>query len=94
MEHRNKDGVAELAALAFGMRPTEELYDLKSDPSQMRNLAGSLDWLEVQATMRGQLFDRLKETKDPRVVGGRIDWDYYPYYGRLTTEGWAVDKKP
>ena len=41
MEHRNEHGVARLAELAFGMRPAEELYDLKSDPHQMVNLAGS-----------------------------------------------------
>jgi len=28
------------------------------------------------------------------VVGGTVDWDYYPYYGKISTEGWAVDQKP
>ncbi|MDG2224041.1 MAG: sulfatase [Rubripirellula sp.] len=94
MEQANKDGVAHLAALAFGMRPAEELYDLSSDPHQMVNLAGSSAMLATQATLRRQLFDHLKKTGDPRVVGGRVDWDYYPYYGKISTPGWNVDEKP
>ncbi len=94
MEHRNEHGVARLAELAFGLRPAEELYDLRKDPHQMVNIAGAVTVVGVQASMRKRLFDHLKETKDPRVVGGAVDWDYYPYYGRISTKGWAVDKKP
>jgi uncharacterized sulfatase len=94
MEHRNEHGVARLAELAFGLRPAEELYDLRKDPHQMVNIAGAVAAAGVQATMRKRLFDHLKETKDPRVVGGAVDWDYYPYYGKISTKGWTVDKKP
>lgn len=95
MEHRNEHGVAELAELAFGMRPAEELYDLKTDPDQMHNLAGSIETASIQNTLRGQLFEHLTQTKDPRVVGGKVDWDFYPYYGKISTKGWTVDtKKP
>ncbi len=94
MEHRNEHGVARLAELAFGMRPAEELYDLKKDPDQMNNVAGKLDYLTAQSRLREQLFDHLRQTRDPRVVGGEVDWDYYPYYGRISTKGWKVDPKP
>ena len=94
MEHRNEHGVARLAELAFGMRPAEELYDLKTDPHQMVNLAGLSRIAETQAALRKQLFDHLESTEDPRVVGGVVDWDYYPYYGKLSTPGWTVDPKP
>lgn len=94
MEHRNEHGVARLAELAFGKRPAEELYDLKSDPHQMVNLAGSVRMAETQATLRRQLFDHLEAAEDPRVVGGKVDWDYYPYYGKISTQGWTVDPKP
>jgi hypothetical protein len=43
------------------MRPTEELYDLKIDPHQMNNLAGSLPLAKTQATLRKKLFDHLKK---------------------------------
>ncbi|MEM1070596.1 MAG: sulfatase [Planctomycetota bacterium] len=94
MDHRYEHGVARLAELAFGMRPAEELYDLKADPHQMVNVAGSAVMAEAQASLRRQLFDYLRQTGDPRVVGGTVDWDYYPYYGRISTKGWRVDAKP
>ena len=94
MEHRDQHGVARLAELAFGMRPAEELYDLKNDPHQMVNVAGSTATAETQASLRRRLFDHLRKTHDPRVVGGAVDWDYYPYYGRISTKGWSVDEKP
>ncbi len=94
MEHRNEHGIARLAELAFGMRPAEELYDLKVDPHQMNNVAGKPDYQSAQARLRGHLFDHLRRTKDPRVVGGKVEWDYYPYYGKISTKGWAVDPKP
>lgn len=94
MEHRNEHGVARLAELAFGMRPAEELYDLKSDPDQMVNLAGTVGVAETQAALRKRLFDHLEATEDPRVVGGTVDWDFYPYYGKISTGGWTVDSKP
>ncbi len=94
MEHRNKHGVARLAELAFGMRPAEELYDLSSDPHQTVNVAGSTAMAELQTKLRQRLFDHLEKTGDPRVVGGAVDWDYYPYYGKVSTKGWSVDAKP
>ena len=94
MEHRNEHGVAHLAELAFGMRPAEELYELKTDPHQMINLAGNRSYLKVLEKHREQLFEYLEKTADPRVTGGDVAWDYYPYYGRISTKGWAVDPKP
>jgi N-sulfoglucosamine sulfohydrolase len=94
MEHRNEHGIARLAELAFGMRPAEELYDLRKDPHQVVNVAGSSEMAETQASLRQRLFEHLKKTHDPRVVGGVVDWDYYPYYGRISTKGWSVDEKP
>ena len=94
MENANDDRYAKLAALAFGMRPAEELYDLKNDPWQMNNLAGSDGVKVIQSEMRQRLFGHLKATRDPRVVGGTVDWDYYPYYGLKKNKEWTVDPKP
>ncbi len=94
MEHRNRHGVARLAELAFGMRPSEELYDLGQDPHQMVNRAGQVDLVEVQASLRKALFDELRATQDPRVVGGTVAWDYFPYYGYRKNQDWKVDPMP
>ncbi|MEM7479356.1 MAG: sulfatase [Planctomycetota bacterium] len=94
MDHSKEHGVARLAELAWGMRPAEELYRIQDDPYQMNNLAGKVDLLEVQLEMRTMLFDRLEETKDPRVVGGKVLWDHYPYYGLRRNKDWTVDPAP
>ena len=79
IEHQYDHGVAELAHLAFGKRPAEELYILKDDPHQMRNVAGSRGFEVIQTDLRKRLFAHLERTQDPRVVGGPIEWDYYPH---------------
>jgi hypothetical protein len=94
IEHQYDHGVAALAELAFGKRPGEELYDLRTDPEQLNNIAGSVKYAATQQTIRRQLFDHLEKTKDPRVVGGTVDWDYYPHYGRHSNKTWKVDEKP
>ena len=94
MEHRQEHGIAELAELAFGMRPREELYELSSDPYQKCNLAGRVNFLEIQSSMRAELFEHLRSTKDPRVFGGDVLWDYYPYYGLRRNSDWEVAIEP
>jgi N-sulfoglucosamine sulfohydrolase len=94
MENRNEHGIARLAELAFGMRPAEELYDLRKDPHQMNNVAGTMPYLESLQVMRNRLFAHLRKTQDPRVVGGKVEWDYYPYYGLRRNKDWKVDPKP
>ena len=94
MEHRNEHGAARLAELAFGLRPAEELYDLKNDPHQMNNLAGKVGYLKKQAELRDRLFVHLKKTKDPRALGQAAPWDYYPYYGLRRNKDWKVDPRP
>ena len=60
--------------LAWGKRPKEELYDLRSDPDQMRNLADSPRHEEARNQLAAQLMQILKDSGDPRVdgEGGRI----------------------
>lgn len=94
VENQFVHGVADLAQLAFGKHPAEELYDVRSDPHQMRNLAGDLDHLTIQQALREELFGHLRNTKDPRVIGGTIDWDYLPHYGNRANKNWKVATKP
>lgn len=68
-------------AWAFGKRPTEELYDLRTDPDQLRNLANDPTYRTTLARLRRQLKQWQKQTQDPRIrsQGDRIE--QYPYYG-------------
>ncbi len=65
--------------IAFAKRPAEELYDLKNDPDQVKNLAAD----PAFATQRRELSERLMKTlqaaKDPRVVGDGTAFDKSPF---------------
>lgn len=54
--------------LAYGKRPREELYDLKSDPNQVRNVAADPAQAEVRAKLERRLMDELARTGDPRLA--------------------------
>ena len=63
--------------LGFGARPAEELYELASDPHQIKNLAGKKEFAEVKAKLRKQLMAELEKHGDPRLKGNQFD--YPPY---------------
>jgi len=66
--NRHKPSVKPLFARAYGKRPREELYELKEDPYQMKNVADVIDRKEVVGALRKRLMDELKKTNDPRLV--------------------------
>lgn len=60
---------------AFAKRPAEELYDLRSDPDQVRNVAGEASYLVEQKNHAARLMRVLRAATDPRVIddGGKFD---------------------
>jgi len=68
--------------LCFGRRPEEELYDVAADPGQIQNLASDATHRSRLTSMRADLEQFLRATKDPRI-GGRDPWQEYAY--RQTT---------
>jgi len=50
-----------------GLWDTDELYDLKDDPAEARNLIDSRDHAVVARTMRRRLFEVLGETDEMQV---------------------------
>ena len=77
--------------LAFGMRPAEELYDLRQDPHQMTNLVANSAYAAERQRLWARLETYLKETGDPRALGQEAPWDFYPYYGARRNPNWAVE---
>ncbi len=65
--------------LNFGKRPTEELYDLGSDPDCVNNLASSATHKERKAALATQMISDLTEQGDPRMSGQGKLFDDYPY---------------
>lgn len=56
-----------LFELAYGKRPREELYDLRRDPHQVRNVAGEAEYAEKRAALERRLMEELRRTGDPRL---------------------------
>lgn len=70
--------------LAFGKRPQEELFDIRTDPGCTHNLAQAPSHQEIRADLKRRLFEFLKETGDPRVVGPDPEiFESYLRYGEI-----------
>lgn len=52
----------------YGKRPREELYDLKTDPHQTKNVAADPAHAGARAALEQRLMAELKRTGDPRLV--------------------------
>ena len=66
---------------AFGKRPHEELYLLKDDPDQIKNLAGDAKFAQVKKKLNRRLMSQLKKLKDPRVSGDGRTFEKAPFTG-------------
>lgn len=64
---------------AFAKRPAHELYDLKSDPDQTRNLAGNPAYAGKVRELSGRLMKILAEAQDPRVLGDGQTFEHPPF---------------
>jgi len=65
---RNDPGWKAHFTAVYGKRPREELYDLKADPDQMKNVAGDAAYAKTRAELEERLMKELKATGDPRLV--------------------------
>jgi hypothetical protein len=64
--------------LCFGKRPSEELYDLATDPDCVENLAGDPAHAATRERLEARLMAALHEQQDPRVLGTGDQFDAYP----------------
>jgi arylsulfatase A-like enzyme len=66
--HRDDPRWSWLYQKAFGKRPAEELYDLRSDPDQLTNVADDPDHAAAKERLSRQLTDILTRAGDPRLA--------------------------
>ncbi len=64
---------------AFAQRPTAELFDLRTDPDCLHNLANDPQHAEVRNALRQRLLDELLASGDPRVVGTGKTFEEPPF---------------
>ena len=65
--------------IAFTARPEFELYDLKSDPDQIDNVAANPDYAQTLQDLTDRMMKILRETGDPRVIGDGDTFDCKPF---------------
>ncbi|MGE0100873.1 MAG: sulfatase [Blastocatellales bacterium] len=65
--------------IAFARRPAEELYDLRKDPYQMRNVAAEPGYKSARERLASQLMKILTDAGDPRVTGDRMTFERPPF---------------
>lgn len=70
--------------LAYGKRPREELYDLRTDPHQIKNVAADHQYAKARANLERRLLAELKRTDDPRLVDDGRFFETPPMAGPVT----------
>lgn len=69
---------------AFGMRPAEELYNLKNDPDALVNLAENPGFLSVKKELSEKLWEIQKKTADPRINDKKCLFEREDYLKRTS----------
>jgi len=80
LKNRKEGAYKEMFRLAFAKRTEEELYDLRSDPYQLKNVAGLEGYKADREILAEKLNAYLTETKDPRMIGGEMKWIGAEYF--------------
>ncbi len=64
--------------LAVAKRPAEELYDVRSDPGCLANLAEEPEFSSTLRALRERLWRELRSTADARATESGDIWETYP----------------
>ncbi|KAA1302285.1 MAG: sulfatase [SAR202 cluster bacterium] len=91
--NRAQKDVRPLFELGFGKRPQEELYDLRSDPDYLSNVAYEPEYMEIREDLNDQLMNLLIKQEDPRVVESPPRFEKAPYAGPVSEEWQAENTK-
>jgi uncharacterized sulfatase len=90
--------IAKFFELGYGKRPREELFDIVSDPGCTTNLAHDPAHATMRTRLKSMLFERLKQTDDPRVTGPNPDiFESYKRYSairRFPEPDWVAEAEP
>ena len=79
LEMRRGDGPRKYWEWSFGLRPQEEMFDLKADPWCLKNLAQVPSQEKLKNELKEQMEKELKQQQDPRILGNGDIFLSYPY---------------
>ena len=94
LENKDNPDIVPFYDLTFGKRPAEELYDLKSDPDQVVNVAGDPARAKILEELREKVEAWMEETSDPRLNQRFDDFDRYSYFGGTVYDNDGTRKPP
>jgi N-sulfoglucosamine sulfohydrolase len=77
MLHHDEPAVKPFYERAFGKRPARELYDLRKDPYELKNVAENADYANTAKDLDARLMGELKATGDPRATSGGDEFDRF-----------------
>ncbi|MGF1581313.1 MAG: sulfatase [Gemmataceae bacterium] len=80
---QNKKKYRKYFDLAVAKRPEHELFDLETDPGNLKNLATKTKYEQVFRELRTELERYLQQTRDPRVLGKGDVWESYRRYSPI-----------
>lgn len=80
VSQRDDPSVRPFYERAFGKRPARELYDLRVDPFELKNVAEDPAYAAKVQELDARLMAELRATGDPRARGGGDEFDAYPEF--------------
>jgi len=83
IENRDKPAISRYFHLAVDKRPAEELFDVKTDPGNLKNLATDPRHAGLLKRLRKEMDSELRKTDDPRVIDGGDVYETYKRYSRI-----------
>ena len=79
IHHRAEESVRDLYEMGFGKRPEEELYNVRSDPHHMENLAKKPEFQAIRRDLSDRLSAELRDNGDPRIIEPDCPFDRLPF---------------
>jgi N-sulfoglucosamine sulfohydrolase len=95
IENRDSEVIKPFFELSFAKRPKEELYDLRNDPDQLKNVADQKRYDMIRVELGNRVDRWMRDTSDPRLDESYDAWDEYPYLGQrvIDEQGKPIKKK-
>lgn len=84
-EHRDDEDLAKYFHWSVEKRPAEELFDIRTDTSNLHNLADDPAHQEALKRLRAEMDKYLTKTGDPRMLDGGDIYEKYKRYSHIRT---------